>query len=401
MKLLARGPGQEIMMSEPLQDSATSVRLVAVGDVFLNRKNPSESFAHVGEILEAGDITFGNSEGTYAVNQTADPDMMAAIIASPDNIAALARAGFDVMSVANNHINDWGRAGMHSTVDRLQREGIRTVGFGKNIDDAFAPICVAANGCRVAFVAASMIGSWNAAATADRDGVAMLEVSTQYHDLHKQPGSPPHVRSQLTESAAARVARSFEEAKRSADFVIASFHWGVHCFPASLAEYERSLARLAIDHGADVVLGHHQHILKGVDFYKGKPILHGLGNFAFDLVDIEKIASPAAVRETIEIYGEYGIFSREGYPTVPFHEESRMTVVAHINLAQGTDPVVELTPCMINTNGQPGPIPASDSSSFSSFMAYLKKIHWLADLDTEIGQRGDRIFVRAKLRGQA
>ena len=99
----------------------------------------------------------------------------------------------------------------------------------------------------------------------------------------------------------------------------------------------------AIDHGADVALGHHQHILKGVDFYKGKPILHGLGNFAFDLFDIEKIAS-AAVRETIEIYGEYGIFSRKGYPTVPFHEESRMTVVAHIELAQRTNPVVELTP---------------------------------------------------------
>ncbi|WP_179106967.1 CapA family protein [Variovorax sp. KK3] len=388
-------------MSEPSQQSATSVRLVAVGDVFLNRKNPLESFEHVGEILEAGDITFGNSEGTYAVNQTPDADMMAAIIASPDNIAALARTGFDVMSVANNHINDWGRAGMHSTVGRLQREGIQTVGFGKNIDDAFAPIGVEAKGHRVAFVAASMIGSWNAAATADRDGVAMLEVSTQYHDVHKQPGSPPHVRSQLTEPAIARVAKSFEAAKRTADFVVASFHWGVHCFPASLAEYERSLARLAIDHGADVVLGHHQHILKGVDFYKGKPILHGLGNFAFDLVDIEKIASPAAVRETIEIYGEYGIFSREGYPTVPFHEESRMTVVAHIELAPGTDPVVELTPCMIHTNGQPRPIPASDTSSFASFMAYLKRIHWLANLDTEIGQRGDRIFVRATLRGQA
>ena len=107
MESLARGPDEEIMMSEPLQDSATSVRLVAVGDVFLNRKDAFESFAHVGEILKAGDITFGNSEGTYAVNQTADADMMAAIIASPDNIAALARTEFDVMSVANNHINYW------------------------------------------------------------------------------------------------------------------------------------------------------------------------------------------------------------------------------------------------------------------------------------------------------
>ena len=176
---------------------------------------------------------------------------------------------------------------------------------------------------------------------------------------------------------------------------MASFHWGVHCFPASLAEYEKSLARLAIDHGADVVLGHHQHILKGVDFYKGKPILHGLGNFAFDLLDIEKIASLEAVRETIEIYGEYGIFSREGYPTVPFHEESRMTVVAHVALETGQDPVVELTPCMINTKGQPTPIPASDELAFSAFLAYVKRIHWLADLRTGIEGAGDRISIRA------
>ena len=383
------------MMDERSQDSTTAVRLVAVGDVFLNRENPGESFAHVGGLLKAGDVTFGNSEGTYAVNQKADADMMAAILASPDNIAALAETGFDVMSVANNHINDWGRAGMHATVGRLQREGIQTVGYGKDIDEAFAPVHVMANEKRIAFVAASMIGSWNAAATAERDGVAMLEVASQYHDLHRQPGSPPHVRSQLTEAAAARVAKSFENAKRDADFVVASFHWGVHCLPASLAEYEKSLARLAIDHGADVVLGHHQHILKGVDFYKGKPILHGLGNFAFDLLDIEKIASPEAVRETIEIYGEYGIFSREGYPTVPFHEESRMTVVAHVALETGQDPVVELTPCMINTKGQPTPIPASDELAFSAFLAYVKRIHWLADLRTGIEGAGDRISIRA------
>ncbi|MGQ2923455.1 CapA family protein [Variovorax sp. DAIF25] len=381
-------------MTDGPQQTPGLVCLVAVGDVFLNRDNPAESFVHVGELLKAGDITFGNSEGTYAVNETPDAHMMAAIIASPDNINALAQTGFDVMSVANNHINDWGRAGMQSSVERLRREGIQPVGYGRNLDKAFAPVHVTSDGKRVAFVAASMIGSWNAAATADGDGVAMLEIATEYHDLHRQPGSPPHVRSRPTEAAAARVARSFEAAKMDADFVVASFHWGVHCFPASLAEYEGILARLAIDHGADVVLGHHQHILKGVDFHKGKPILHGLGNFAFDLVDIEKIASPAAVRETIEIYGEYGIFSREGYPTVPFHEESRMTVVAHVGLRAGHDPVVELTPCMINTKGQPVPIPASDEAAFARFLAYVKRIHWLADLDSDIRQNGDLISIR-------
>lgn len=367
--------------------------LVAVGDVFLNRDDPDESFAHVAPLLQAGNLTFGNSEGTYATAPQADDDMMAAILAAPGNIAALARAGFDVMSVANNHINDWGRAGMRSTLEGLRQAGIRPVGFGRDVDEAFAPTCVTVGDRRIAFVAASMIGSWNAAAQADRDGVAMLEVATQYHDLHRQPGSPPHVRSQLTEAAAARVARSFQAAARQADFVVGSFHWGVHCFPAMLAEYEGQLARLAIDHGADVILGHHQHILKGVDFHQGKPILHGLGNFAFDLPGIEQIAKPRAVRETIEIHGEYGIFSRDGYPTVPFHEESRMTVVAHIGLKQGQVPSVALTPCLINQQGQPVPIRPAEEAAWARFIVYLRRIHWLADLHPRIEARGDRIAI--------
>lgn len=381
------------MMHSLSKPSGAAIQLVAVGDVFLNRENPIESFEHVGGLLESGDITFGNSEGTYAVDPEADADMMAAIIAPPANIKALAQTGFDVMSVANNHVNDWGRAGMHSTIETLQKVGIRAVGFGKNIDEAFKPSYVTVKGQRIAFVAASMIGSWNAAATQERDGVAMLEIATQYHDLHRQPGSPPHVRSQLTDAAAARVARSFDEASANADFVVASFHWGVHCFPASLAEYEGSLARLAIDHGADVVLGHHQHILKGIDFYRGKPILHGLGNFAFDLVDIEKIAKPEAMRETIEIYGEYGIFSREGYPSVPFHPESRMTVVAHVELRTGRHPVVQLTPCVINTRGQPTPVSKANGPEFAKFVAYLERIHWLAGLDTRIDASGARVLI--------
>jgi poly-gamma-glutamate capsule biosynthesis protein CapA/YwtB (metallophosphatase superfamily) len=381
-------------MSQASPRPSATIQLVAVGDVFLNREHPHESFAHVGHLLREGDITFGNSEGTYAVDPTADADMVAAIIAPPSNVAALGQAGFDIMSVANNHINDWGRAGMHSTIDALRRQGILPVGFGRHVEEAFAPVYMNVGDSRVAFVAASMIGSWNAAASVDRDGVAMLEVATQYRDLHRQPGSPPHVRSQLTEAAAVRVASCFDEASRHADFVVASFHWGVHCFPASLAEYEGTLARLAIDHGADVILGHHQHIIKGIDFYKGKPILHGLGNFAFDLVDIEKVAKPEAVRETIEIYGEYGIFSRDGYPTVPFHEESRMTVVAHVDLQKGRDPKVELTPCVINAKGQPVPVPRSNEAAFARFIAYLRRIHWLANLNSRIDGAGDRISVR-------
>ncbi|UUZ65193.1 CapA family protein [Polaromonas sp. P1-6] len=361
-------------MNKPARHQPASIQLTAVGDVFVNREDPARIFANVSHLLQGGDITFGNSEGTYAVNPKAEDTMLAAILASPDNIRTLAQTGFDVMSVANNHVNDYGRAGMHATIGKLRSEGIQPVGYGKDVDEAFAPVYVDAHGMRVAFIAASAIGAWNAAATEDQDGVAMVDVHTQYVDSHnRQPGSPVHVRSQLTEAARARIAASFDEASRNADFAVASFHWGVHFFPALLAEYEGELARLAIDHGADVVLGHHQHIVKGIDFYKGKPILHGLGNFAFDLVDAEKIIKAETLREAVEIFGEYSLFSREGYPTYPFHEEARMTMVAHIDLEAGRDPVVSLTPCMINSKGQPTPVLPSDEAGFGRFVAYMKR----------------------------
>lgn len=372
-----------------------SIQLTAVGDVFVNRDDPASIFANVSHLVQGGDITFGNSEGTYAVNPKAEDTMLAAILASPENIKTLADTGFDVMSVANNHVNDYGRAGMHATIGRLRSEGIHAVGYGKDVNEAFAPVYLDVHGKKVAFIAASAIGSWNAAATADQDGVAMVDVNTQFVDSHnRQPGSPVQVRSQLTDAAIARIAGSFDEASRNADFVVASFHWGVHFFPAQLAEYEGELARLAIDHGADVVLGHHQHIVKGIDFYKGKPILHGLGNFAFDLVDAEKIIKPETLREAVEIFGEYSLFSREGYPSYPFHEEARMTLVAHIDMQAGQDPVVSLTPCMINGKGQPTPILSSDEAGFSKFVAYMKRANWVGGAHAHMEAQGDRIAVR-------
>lgn len=102
--------------------------------------------------------------------------------------------------------------------------------------------------------------------------------------LPYMPGSDGRV----TTSAAARDIAGIQDAimrlKESVDVVVVGFHWGLTVEPVTLADYESQLGRAAIDAGADLVLGHHQHILKAIEVYKGRFIFHGLGNFVFDLL---------------------------------------------------------------------------------------------------------------------
>ena len=94
-----------------------------------------------------------------------------------------------------------------------------------------------------------------------------------------------------------------------------------------LTDYERTLGRAAIDFGADVVLGHHHHFLRGIEVYNGKPIFFGLGHFVFDLPGLESALTPLELTK-LKGMGEFAIYPREGYPLSPFHADARKTMVA-------------------------------------------------------------------------
>jgi poly-gamma-glutamate capsule biosynthesis protein CapA/YwtB (metallophosphatase superfamily) len=175
--------------------------------------------------------------------------------ANPKHIAGLKDAGFDWVSLANNHIGDAGRAGIVSTQGNLDDYGIKHAGAGKNTADAHKASLLKVGGVTVGILGYDTIAAYYASGTST-------------------PGSARMNKSFLTKDIAA--AR-----KAGADVVIVFPHWGVE-YRAKPTDSQRSLAHLAIDAGADLVIGNHPHWAEGMEIYKGKPIWYALGNLVFD-----------------------------------------------------------------------------------------------------------------------
>jgi poly-gamma-glutamate synthesis protein (capsule biosynthesis protein) len=239
------------------------VVIVAVGDIllvgraeeYLAREGNDYPFRALrGELADA-DITFGNLETPVSLNRgKPHPQKEYRFLMKPRYGEGLAAAGFDVLSVANNHTGDFGREAFLDTLKNVEAWGLRSVGGGSNDKEARRPVAVDVRGRRVAFLAYSHTHPMEFHATPTRPGTAFPTEKIVREDV----------------AAACRVS----------DRVIVSFHWGKE-YHEQPNESQRSLAHAAVDAGADAVLGHHPHTFQSVERYQGKPILYSLGNFAF------------------------------------------------------------------------------------------------------------------------
>jgi poly-gamma-glutamate capsule biosynthesis protein CapA/YwtB (metallophosphatase superfamily) len=165
----------------------------------------------------------------------------------------LLSAGFDLVSVANNHSGDYGKAAFLDEFLTLPTHGLTPIGGGQNKQQAHTPIFKTVRGTTIALLAYDEIDPYSFAATATTAGHAWLNESDLREDL----------------------------ARQSADFVIIFVHWGIE-YATSFTSHQRTLAQLAIDNGADLVIGAHPHVIEPYEFYKGKLIVYSLGNFVFD-----------------------------------------------------------------------------------------------------------------------
>jgi poly-gamma-glutamate synthesis protein (capsule biosynthesis protein) len=161
---------------------------------------------------------------------------------------------------------------------------------------------------------------------------------------------------------------------------------------ATIADYERELARAAIDAGADIVLGHHAHILKGIDSYRGKLIFHNLNNFAMDVPKLldKKVTSPRVA----EIFRRYpnDLRYNEDDPTWPYSEDSRKTVILKIGVQDGQIGEVEVVPCIIQRDHSPRVVEPGEEL-FSEIADYLSAIGAEAEVEATIEVRDGRILV--------
>jgi poly-gamma-glutamate capsule biosynthesis protein CapA/YwtB (metallophosphatase superfamily) len=371
--------------------STRELAILAVGDVMIKRDDPMTIFSEVAPILTDPDVvSFGNCESTYAVKASRNPATRGVVLAPPSNVEPL--RCFDAMSFANNHHLDAGYEAFFETIEHLKAAGIAICGAGKDLDEARLPAVVERNGVRVAFLGYSSILFPGYAADHGKAGCAPLRVDTHYKLVEvEQPGSRPEILTFTDRHDLARMVEDVERAKETADIVIVSPHWGIHFTPAAVADYETEAAMAAIDAGADAVLGHHQHVLKGVQVYKHKPIFHGMGNFAMDVYMSEHADSPA-LQEMRSRYPEHAVGYRAETPTYPFHPDARRTGIFKCTVSDGELVGASMLPCMINADGRPIPLRSGDPD-FEVVTSYLIDISEQAGFDTKFEIVDDEIAV--------
>jgi len=239
-----------------------AVTLVAVGDVqlgrgvgrLIERDGPDYPFEHVGGILREADVGLFNLE--CALSEDGIPiQKRFSFKADPIAAEGLARAGFDVAVLANNHSVDCGRWALPETTNILASKGIASVGGGATMAEAAAPVVIERNGLRIAFLARTFILP---------DGVIYRE------DVPTVAVYDPD-----------RIDEEIRAARRRADIVVVSLHWGIE-YARQPQESQRRIARRLIDAGADLVIGHHTHTPQPVERYGRGLIAYSLGNFVFD-----------------------------------------------------------------------------------------------------------------------
>jgi poly-gamma-glutamate capsule biosynthesis protein CapA/YwtB (metallophosphatase superfamily) len=268
---------------EPLATSENVVELIAVGDVMLGRGVTGEPrpFAAVASWLRAADLALGNLEcviapgGTPRPGRLDEPTLQPYRLYAPSSaVTALRKAGFDVLGLANNHALDLGPAGLAETVSQLQAAGIATVGAGPNAEAALRPLTCQVEGVRLAFLA------FNAVPDPTDTGLTRTEAPGQNEGWTRAGWDWE------------RVVAAITAAHAQADAVIVSVHWGYE-YEARADHAQRDAAQVMLEAGADLVIGHHPHVVQGVEkpgFSEklgfltdgGRFVAYSLGNFVFD-----------------------------------------------------------------------------------------------------------------------
>jgi poly-gamma-glutamate synthesis protein (capsule biosynthesis protein) len=252
--------------------------------------NPDSIYDEVRLVVGEADLAIGTLNATisdYPPHTGCIPTYV--LVGNAENADALSRAGFDIMSVATNHIkncglSNCGNRAFFDTLDNLRRVGILPVGAGANHTEAMQPVVATVNGVRFGFVSLGQIEPM-AFATGERPGIAVLDEA----NLHS----------------------AIAAARQVSDVVIAMPHWGPEDVPTPNWS-QRGLARQAVEAGADLVVGNHTHVVQAVQDIGGVQVFYGLGNFVFDQWQRDH-------QQGVILLVRFAGTQYEGYEFIPIH----------------------------------------------------------------------------------
>jgi poly-gamma-glutamate synthesis protein (capsule biosynthesis protein) len=233
----------------PVRSGLPVITLLATGDVIparsvnyqaVTRKDFTWPYLKTAEELKKADITFINLETPLIKNCPTTQEGMN-FCGDSRNIEGLVYAGVDVANLANNHLGNKGKVGVDETIAGLKKAGIQTTGSGDNL------AILVVRGIKFAFLG--------------------------YSDIEKTPV--------VTSADEELIKKQIATARQQADVVVVQFHWGTE-YKTEVEDRQKELGRLAIDSGADLVIGNHPHWIKPIEQYKNKLITYAHGNFVFD-----------------------------------------------------------------------------------------------------------------------
>ena len=365
-----------------------SIRFVAVGDVAPDRDDPATIFDHVRARLRQADLGFCQLEVNLTTRGERLPQARHTMRGKPEIADALVGAGLEVVSFAGNHCMDWGATGLTDTLDNLQRAGAMQVGTGRDIDAARAPVILYRGGLRVGFLSVNSILPQNYWAEENRAGCAPMRAHTVYEQIeHDQPGTPARIHTFPHSEDLAALEDSIRALRPQVDLLILSHHAGIHFVPAVVPDYQRTVAHAAIDAGADMVLGSHAHILKGLEFHRGKPIIHSLANFALDLKMTAEHAASKGFREIQKLNPDWVPDLTSSYNFPP---DSAMSFALEARLGSGGVEDLALVPVFIERDANPRFV-APEDPRFQRILEYLERITEEAGLNAGYSRDGDVI----------
>lgn len=240
-------------------DAASPVVLRFGGDVLLGARYEEgvgedmyRAF-HEFELFRNDDITLVNLENPVTTRGKARTKPFTFRM-HPRFLPLLTKAGIDVVTLANNHIYDFGREGLFDTIEYLDSIGVKHVGAGRNEDEARTPVVVNTRGTTIGFLGYYGPGE-SPAATRTRGGVAPRNLRIIREDIVRLK-------------------------EHKVDYIVVTFHWGTEK-ATHPDKSQQAMARAVIDAGADAVIGHHPHVLQGIELYKHGVIAYSLGNLVF------------------------------------------------------------------------------------------------------------------------
>lgn len=343
-------------MVDEIKSGQHAVNVALLGDVVVDREDPKDSFLYTKEILQKFDYVFANIESPMTDDPHLAPSSGLPLYVARHNIEAYSKDFITAASLANNHIVDAGHKAMLETIEMLNSRGIKTAGAGATEEAARKPaVSELKDGTKIGLLAYSSMFPIGYNARGLWPGIAVVRGTETSYSTDSQWISSGQVKrhvSVIDPEDLRKLETDIRSLRESVDFLLVSFHWGDWSKPFEIGDFEKQLARLAIDFGADIIVGHHQHALRGVEIYKQKPIFYGLGHFHFDAQIGAQMAKKFNVWPVNDPENNFGSLGEvAGWPHLPMHRDTRKTVIAGC-LIEGAQIKPYLIPCLLGSDGQ-------------------------------------------------